>query len=66
MEFVAIHYDQGGNVYLERVEAKDEEDAFDLVERNDTNIILMSRSKFDVLRSMPLPEALGQMVLVND
>lgn len=66
MEFVAIHYDQGENVYLERVEAEDLSEAIDLVERNDTNIIVMPRPTFDRLRTMPLPEALGHMVLVSD
>jgi hypothetical protein len=63
MEFVAIHFDQGQNVYLERTEAKDTEDAFDQVERNDTNIIIMPRATFDRLRTMELPEV-GIMALV--
>jgi hypothetical protein len=63
-DYIAIHYDQTGNIYLERTEASDWGEAIDSMERNDTNIIVMLKSTFDRLRTMELPD-MGQMVLVG-
>lgn len=44
-KYYGIHFDAGQNAYVESVEAENFDDAFEQMERNDTNLILLDEKK---------------------
>ena len=41
-KFIGILYDQGGNVWVETCEAEDDNEAYEQLERNDSNLMLFT------------------------
>jgi hypothetical protein len=62
-EYVGIHTDKAGSTWLEKVRARNADDAFDLMERNDTELQVFPQHIFEKLNRIELP--VGQMIKVS-
>lgn len=45
VRYYGIHFDMGQNAYVESVEAENFDEAFEQMERNDTNLIVLEEEK---------------------
>lgn len=62
-DYIGIHTDGDEAFWLEKVEAGSRSEAYDLMERNDTSLMVFSQSAFDKLHTIVVP--VGKMVKVG-
>jgi hypothetical protein len=65
--YIGLHAGYG-DLHIQCVRAHSGEEAFDIMERNDTNLIVMSQKQFDVIKSLDYKELAkkGKMVLIGN
>lgn len=49
-KFVGLLYDEGGNIWVETCEAEDDNEAYEELERNDSNLMLFTIEEAKIVR----------------